>query len=101
MSSNTMVEVFEHLPIGTLNGMFGYDHPHDPSDFNRCAKLLDAVPEYRSRLYELSILSPTWKLMVDKWDELESLLVEEFPNGKAPKTYKMISDIIESSGGVF
>ena len=35
-------------------------HPLDPDDFNRCIKLLDAVPEIRNRLNEMSKVSPEW-----------------------------------------
>jgi hypothetical protein len=46
-------------------------HPHDAGDFGRCARLLDAVPEWRPRMGNMAALSPEWKALVDIWDELD------------------------------
>ena len=68
-------------------------HPRDPSDFGRCMRLLDAVPEFRPRLKEMAEVSPVWAALVKQWDELESLYKEEFPTGKAPKLYDRMQKI--------
>lgn len=98
ISSNAMVEVFEGYPQGLINGWspFG-NHPHDPSDFNRCYKLLEAVPGYREQLPKMKAVSNTWKVLVEHWSELEELLLEEEPSGKAPKMYKRMRQLIEFS----
>lgn len=35
-------------------GHFGADIPHDPADFGRCYRLLQAIPEWRARLEEVA-----------------------------------------------
>lgn len=47
--------------------------PHDNSDFVRCQKFLDAVPEAKARLFEMKKVSPEWSNLVDKWGEIEKL----------------------------
>ena len=60
--------------------------PHDPDDFGRCHRLLQAFPEWRSRLDEMRA-HPGWGPLVDAWSELEALYAEEIQSGKAPKLY--------------
>lgn len=67
-------------------------HPSDPSDLGRCRRLLDQVPEYRSRLGEMAGLSPVWEKLVASWDELCALMDSEAPHwrdgeGVAKETY--------------
>lgn len=53
------------------------DHPRDPADFNRCLLLVCVAPEVRKSFSELAKLSPQWRAVIDHWDELESMFVEE------------------------
>lgn len=97
-SSNAMVEVFENYPKGLLIGAFGArfpTHPHDPSDFNRCYELLEAVPGYRVQLWKMSSESSEWKALVEHWSELEELLIEERKTGSAPKLYKRMQELLK------
>jgi len=84
-SSEVMVSAFEfiRIPIGWCTS-----HPHDSSDFDRCVKLLDAVPEYRTRLDEMRTVSPQWETLVEHWAELEDLLAES-----APKLYDRMKEL--------
>jgi hypothetical protein len=50
--------------------------PSDPDDFKRCSKLLEAVPEWRSKLHLLKPVSPVWEKLVDNWDKLEEMFIE-------------------------
>jgi hypothetical protein len=50
--------------------------PRDPSDFNRCSKLLQAVPQWKTELNKLKPVSETWSKLVDNWDKLETMLIE-------------------------
>lgn len=52
-------------------------HPLDPSDFMRCHKLVQTVPEIKHRFYLLKEHSPVWSNLVDNWDELTELLNEQ------------------------
>lgn len=47
-------------------------YPSDGGDLGRCIGLLDAVPEWRARLPEMSAYSPAWAALVKHWDELET-----------------------------
>lgn len=101
-SSNAMVEAFEDYPKGLLLGVFGVrfpTHPHDPSDFNRCYKLLEAVPGYREQLYKMSSKSAEWKTLVEHWSELEEMLLEERKTGSSPKLYKRMQELFEIASG--
>jgi len=88
-SSKVMASVFAGItPTGT-------SYPHDPSDFNRCLMLLEAVPEAKDHMDKLRVLSPVWDRFVDDWSKLESLFIAEAGLNwckchSAPKTYKAI-----------
>lgn len=85
--------------ISFIAPRFGCSHPHDPADFYRCLKLLDAVPSFQNRLEELRDLSPVWARLVDAWDEIEAVFLREKNDGsgnqwKAPETYKLMRTAI-------
>lgn len=48
-------------------------HPHDGDDFNRCYKLLQAVPQFKNKLRRMKSVSPVWSRLIDNWDELTKL----------------------------
>lgn len=52
---------------------FEVNHPHDPDDFSRCQKLLEAIPEWKKRVPELSILSKEWKALSSNWEKLTEM----------------------------
>lgn len=58
-----------------LDGNFHrcYAHPLDLDDFGRCSRLLKAVPEFRNRLTRMSLKSPQWARLVERWTEIETL----------------------------
>lgn len=72
-------------------------HPHDPADFGRCVRMLDAAPQLREHLPKCRTISPTWAALIDRWDEMEALYREEFPTGRAPKLYDLMRGIIDSA----
>jgi len=49
------------------------NHPHDPDDFSRCYKLLQAIPEWRKDLDRMKPLSKQWSNLVDNWDKLTDM----------------------------
>jgi len=49
-------------------------HPSDPSDFNRCSKLLKACPEIKAKFYRMKEVSVIWEKLVENWDTLERML---------------------------
>ena len=80
--------IFEHLTGIPIRGWGWKFPPADPSDLERCRRLLDAVPEFSARLPEMAQVSPQWAALVVNWDELCALMDEEAPSGQCPRTYE-------------
>lgn len=104
ISSNTIVEVLEGLPVHMLTRGTGWDHPADASDFRRCVRLLDAVPSYRPRLDELRELSPAWAVLVEHWAELEATLRADCPElgpcDWSERTYQRMAFLLHPVAGM-
>lgn len=77
----------------TMNPHFRPDVPHDPSDFGRCHRLLERFPAWRARLSEIAEAYPAWKLLVEHWDDLTALYLEELPTGRCPKLYDRMQEL--------
>ncbi len=90
VSSEAIVSVMEGIPLN----QYGLRHPVDPSDFMRCYLLLEAVPEYRSRLKEMRTVSNEWMVLVDHWEELEALYREEAEQEFATKLYHRMRELL-------
>ena len=72
-----------------------WSYPHDPADLGRCLRLLEAVPEWRSRLGEMAECSTVWARLVARWEEMEVAMRDEVGIGwekgyEAPKTYALM-----------
>lgn len=76
---------------GRNNKKYGY--PHDPDDLGRCIRLLVACPELKEQLPKMESWGQHWKALYSKWDELTSLFNEEFPSGRAPRTYALMKQL--------
>lgn len=59
------------------NGNVLINWPNDNSDFKRCLKFIEIVPEVKERLVELKHLSPEWSNLVENWNKITSLLNED------------------------
>ena len=66
--------IVAHLTGQSLDHPAWSDYPRDGDDFQRCLRLLDTVPIFRTRLTQLSTRSPTWAQFVTHWTELEQFL---------------------------
>lgn len=44
--------------------------PHDISDFGRCYKLLEAVPQFKSVFYKMAVLGKHWQNLEGNWTTL-------------------------------
>lgn len=78
-------------------------YPVDPSDFGRCARLLELVPEWRSRIVEMAQYSPEWDRLTDRWAEIHACMDAEvgidWSKGQcAPKTYALMKEILAAPG---
>lgn len=77
------------------NTKYPVNNPHDPSDFNRCYKLLKQIPEWRKRLNELKPLSKEWAALVDNWEKLEKMLIEKNPLETSNFMYEFMQSILK------
>jgi len=91
MSSKTMWNCFMD------NKKFPINHPHDPDDFSRCWKLLEAVPEWKEELHKLKPLSEVWSNLVDNWDKLtemyETNVADNWVNSKEVGMFDLMQEL--------
>ena len=97
VSSNTIA--FKMVGLKYKYGYIG-SHPGDPSDFKRCLKLINRIPEIRDRLSEMRDVSPEWSTLVDHWKEVENCFMSEVPGwltggnkGNAMLTFNLMQKI--------
>ena len=77
-------------------------YPHDPSDMDRCLKLLKLAPGLRKRLPKMAELNETWAALVARWDEIEAMQMDEIGLNwtkakSAPKTYALMREVIDGA----
>lgn len=94
--------IVQHL-TGIQAARWAGSHPHDPSDLGRCRLLLEQVPELAPRIGETAVVSPAWRVLVEHWDDLCSLMDEEAPQwrdqrGNAPRTYSRMRELLATVG---
>lgn len=95
MSSECMMAtILNGSPIKCGNWKDSF-HPHDPSDLLRCIGLLNSVPSFRAKLDLMKAVSSKWAILIDHWDELESLLNSELKQRSAPKTYARMKELFK------
>jgi len=83
-----------------------HPHPVDPADFRRCMLFLDAVPGARGKTELFMAMSPEWAALMGEWGNIEGLLISEIGSkwrdrdqrGSAPKTYKLMQDVLDGVG---
>lgn len=78
------------------------NYPHDPDDMDRCLKLLHRAPGLRERLPKMAELGKVWAALVDRWDEIEAMQLDEIGLNwtkarSAPKTYALMREIIDGA----
>lgn len=71
-------------------------HPHDPADFARCQKFLDAVPGTRAKIELMRKVSDEWSKLVDVWPELEDIYGREKHLSSAPELYEKMQSALGS-----
>lgn len=65
----------------------GYSHPYDPADFQRCRKMLDAIPKLKGKLNAISSESEIWAGLVRDWDSICQLI----DDNKSHEAYSLIT----------
>lgn len=92
ISSKTIWAVmmrFAHVDVGP----FGFDVPHDPSDFGRCYRLLNHFPEWKARLQDVARCFPKWVPMVREWASLVELYEQGLPSERCPKLFALMQKL--------
>jgi len=77
LSSKTLARATCHLPV-VSNPYF----PLDVSDFGRCYRLIQAVPEARIAVMELALLDQVWARLAGAWDEIAAAFEAEQATGR-------------------
>lgn len=89
VSSETIVSVMMDLRVSMV------DIPHDPSDFGRCHRLLEWVPEFRPRLGEVAAKYPDWAPLVESWDRLTAIYLRDPDRGgTSPELYRVMQGLL-------
>jgi hypothetical protein len=68
-------------------------HPSDPDDFRRCYLLLKAVPQFKQKLGRMKPISNYWSNLVDNWDKLELMLIEQMETKKSNGMYQFMNTL--------
>lgn len=82
-------------PPHRIRDVFAY--PHDPSDFWRCLKLLEAVPELSAHVPAMAEHGPIWLAYVKHWAEMTALFAEEESTGSCPQLYALMKRLQKES----
>ena len=87
---------------GTITSGKTTDYPYDPDDLNRCLLLLEAVPEWKSRMPEMAAHGAVWAALAARWDEIVQSFVDEVglnwsKGGHARKTYDLMHEVRDSA----
>lgn len=93
--------IMTHLNGGKVRG---WSNPSDPADLGRCLRLLRQFPELATRINEMAAVGPVWAALVARWDELRACMESEVgldweKAQSAPRTYKLMKDIIAKAEG--
>lgn len=72
---------------------FGFDVPHDPSDFGRCYRLLKYIPEWKGRLNEVATCFPKWIPMVREWDKMIAIYERDLESGKSSELFDLMQKL--------
>lgn len=73
--------------------------PSDPSDLDRCLRLLAWAPGLRESLPKMAEVSPKWAALMARWDEIEASHLAEVGLGwakarNAPRTFALMRSIL-------
>ena len=82
-----------HMSGGKSEG--AADYPHDPDDLGRCLRLLQLVPEWKSRIAEMAVYGAGWAGLVKIWPQIAAAMADEVGidlsrANRAPQTYRLM-----------
>lgn len=92
----------ETMAVAALTGFAPEraSYPCDPSDFGRCARLIDRVPEVKSAAFAaLSDHGEVWPKLIEAWDDIHATMDAECgilwqKSSSAKKTYDAMQRVI-------
>lgn len=81
--------IYRHMMGHTSERSTWGTHPHDPSDFGRCYRLLALEPSWRARIGEMAQYSKAWAALAGAWGELTAMYEAVIGSGAqhAPELY--------------
>lgn len=83
--------IWAHM-MGVQEGDISQFYPGDASDFGRCIRLLDLMPEWKERLPEMARYGHVWAALVSNWP----ILVETHANNPSGGAlYELMRQIID------
>jgi hypothetical protein len=94
--TGTSSETLLLIHVGILKrSRFGFDAPHDPSDFGRCYRLVKKFPEIKGSFHDVSKRVPVFAGILENWDSLCKLYRKELkrPDGRCPELYAKIKEL--------
>jgi hypothetical protein len=87
MSSNYLAAVLDGVATRWVYSVpHEVNFPHDPSDFGRCVRMLDACPGFRELLPAAMAdprHGPAWNALASEWADLEAMYAAALPSGDA------------------
>lgn len=90
ISSETIVKV----ALGIKKGRWGFNPPRDPSDFGRCYRLVVRFPYLRESFGKVGEDCPSFKPILDNWDELCGMYDAGKAQGRAPIMYARMKELL-------
>lgn len=69
---------------------FSFGCPQDTDDFNRCYKLVTAIPWIKTKFYKLANTGKQWAKIVDNWDQLCQMLQKQIQTGEDSGLYDLL-----------
>ncbi len=63
-----------HAGLNGFKPLECYHYPHDAADFNRCLKMLEAVPEFKPHRELVRPHGVHWARLLDQWDRIEAAI---------------------------
>ncbi|MGI4744939.1 MAG: hypothetical protein ACRYGI_11585 [Janthinobacterium lividum] len=76
---------------------WGAHTPSDPADLGRCLRLLERIPEWKSRMPEMAEAGDNWARIMPHWDRMAQSMCDEVgidwsKARSAPLTYDLMKE---------
>jgi len=93
--------IWAHM-MGAGTPRFGWSYPLDPDDLGRCLRLLELIPEWKSRMPEMATRSKSWAALIANWGAIAMTMADEVgidwsKGRRAPKTYALMKDVLKEA----